>query len=149
MKTFAAAQGESGSGIWYLEWYAGPVSWKTQTRIPTVGPELHAWAPPAVVAWNGDDTRLDVIAVSSLNNHLVHVYKDNTSASSNAPWSEPEDLGGFITTPPALVSRKPGTLVCVFLVQYAGACDDAELPRVSHATIYTYYPQELQIKHTY
>ncbi|KAK7976841.1 acyl-CoA dehydrogenase domain-containing protein [Apiospora arundinis] len=108
MKTFAIAQGESGAGIWYIEYYL-PDHWQTPTRIPSVGPDLHAWAPPTVVAWNGDDTRLDVIAVSSVNNHLIHVYKD-TGTNKNATWSEPEDLGGFVTTAPALVSRTPGTL---------------------------------------
>lgn len=110
MKTFAIAQGEAGSGIWYLEYYL-PNRWQAPVRIPSVGSELHAWAPPAAVAWNGDDTRLDVMVVSSLTNRLLRVYKDHTAASSNAAWSEPEDLGGFITTPPVLISRRPESLV--------------------------------------
>lgn len=118
MKKFAVAQGEAGSGIWYIEYYR-PDRWQTPVRIPSVGSELHAWAPPAVVAWNGDDTRLDVIAVYSLNNWLVHVYKDDASASGNATWSETKDLGGFITTAPALVSRRPGSLVSNRLLQHA------------------------------
>ncbi|KAK8044041.1 fucose-specific lectin [Apiospora rasikravindrae] len=106
MKTFAIAQGEAGSGIWYIECDLQEC-WQSPVRIPSVGPELHAWAPPAVVAWNGDNTRLDVIAVSSKDNRLIHVYKETGggSNSKNAIWSDTEDLGGFVTTPPDVFAR--------------------------------------------
>jgi hypothetical protein len=64
------------------------------------------WATPAAVAWSGDSSRLDVFAVSKDNNHLLHYFSDNTFGH----WSEYEDLGGFITTPPTVVSRTDGCL---------------------------------------
>lgn len=58
------------------------------------------------MAWAGDDTRLDVFAVSQANNHLLHAYK----VAETDRWTAYEDLKGFVTTPPVAVSRAPGRI---------------------------------------
>lgn len=63
------------------------------------------WATPAVVAWNGDSSRLDIFAVST-DNHLQYSFTNDGLSQ----WSEYKDLGGFVTTPPTVVSRTPGFL---------------------------------------
>lgn len=74
------------------------------TEIPST-PSLHQWGTPAVVAWNGDLTRLDVFVVAKNTYHLLHVYKD-----ADDVWSEYDDLKGHVTMAPVVVSRAPGTL---------------------------------------
>ncbi|KAI1138501.1 fucose-specific lectin [Hypoxylon sp. FL0543] len=69
------------------------------------GPDLQPMAP-AVVAWNRNDTRVDIFAVSRANSHLLTA----TWEAETANWSDYKDLHGFITTPPVAVSRSPGII---------------------------------------
>lgn len=64
------------------------------------------WATPAVVAWDGDDSRLDVFVVSFTDNHLLHTFRKGRAGL----WSEYEDLGGFVTVPPTVVTQGSGRL---------------------------------------
>lgn len=59
-----------------------------------------------MVAWAGNDARLDVFAVSSTNNHVLHSYKE---AETDA-WTPYADLRGFATAPPTAVAPAPGRL---------------------------------------
>ena len=98
----------SGLGICFWGWT--PESSWSLVGNPVAGKsDLQPWAAPAAVAWNGDDTRLDVFAVSRFNNHLVHTWRDaaDTGLGAFAPY---EDLRGFVTTPPVVVARAPGFL---------------------------------------
>jgi len=64
---------------------------------------------PAAVAW--DDTRMDVFGVGKENNHLFHTFFDGSAwASFNGGSATFEDLGGFLTSTPAVVSRAKGTI---------------------------------------
>ncbi|KAK8068886.1 hypothetical protein PG994_005502 [Apiospora phragmitis] len=80
--------------------------WSAALPIRDDGPSLHTWATPAVVAWAGDDSRLDVFAVSLVDNHILHTFKETEMDE----WAEYENLKGFATVLPTVVSREPGRL---------------------------------------
>jgi hypothetical protein len=64
---------------------------------------------PCAVSW--DSNRIDVFGVGASSNHLLHTYWDGNSwASFDGGTSSFEDLGGFCTSTPVVVSRKNGTL---------------------------------------
>jgi YD repeat-containing protein len=105
MKLFYQAKGQEGLSAWYFQWHPED-NWSNAIEVP--GPDLQPMAS-AVVAWNGNDTRLDIFAVSRANSHLLHASWD----AETAKWSQYEDLLGFVTTPPVAVSRGPG-LIDVF-----------------------------------
>ncbi|ETS84950.1 hypothetical protein PFICI_02975 [Pestalotiopsis fici W106-1] len=103
-KTFLLSQGDdSGLSVYYYQWHPSD-EWSNPIQIQKS--DVQPWATPAVVAWAGNDTRLDVFVVSRANNHLLHISKD----SETDTWSDYEDLGGFGTTPPTAISRTLGTL---------------------------------------
>ncbi|KAK8040031.1 hypothetical protein PG993_008442 [Apiospora rasikravindrae] len=102
IKVFYIGHDSTGSTVHYLR-YTSTSNWAGPFRI--YGPDLHEWAP-AVIAWAGNDSRLDVFAVSRVNNHLVHTFKEADADQ----WTEYEDLKGFVTVPPTVVSRQPGRL---------------------------------------
>ncbi|KAI1847955.1 hypothetical protein JX266_006068 [Neoarthrinium moseri] len=104
LKTFVLSQGTSGLSVFYYQWHQEDNSWSS--AIPVQSGDMHQWSTPVVVAWAGDDTRLDVFVIARANNHLLHAFKD----SDTDRWSEYEDLKGFVTTPPVAVSRASGTL---------------------------------------
>ncbi|KAF3003960.1 hypothetical protein E8E14_005098 [Neopestalotiopsis sp. 37M] len=101
--TFFLSQGDSGLSLYYYQWHPAD-SWSEPIQVE--GSDLHPWATPAALAWAGDDSRLDVFVVSRANNHLLHSFKE----SKTDKWSEYEDLGGFVTTPPTAISRTAGTM---------------------------------------
>lgn len=106
MKTFVLSQGDNGLSVFYFQYHQAD-DWSDPIQIQN-GPDMQQWSTPAVVAWNGDDTRLDVFVVSRASNHLnhlMHTYKD-----SESDWSSYQDLEGYLTVPPVVVSRTPGTL---------------------------------------
>ncbi|KAI1777974.1 fucose-specific lectin [Hypoxylon cercidicola] len=96
------ASGDAGLAAYYTKWQPQD-EWSTPTRIP--GPDLQPMKP-AAVAWSGNDSRVDLFAVSRNNSHLLHASWDAAAAR----WSAYEDLQGFATTPPVAVSRVPGLL---------------------------------------
>ncbi|KAK7978413.1 hypothetical protein PG988_005903 [Apiospora saccharicola] len=102
IKVFFISPDTAGAAVHYFQ-YTSTTDWQGPTRIP--GPDLQGWAP-AVVAWAGNDSRLDVFAVSRVNNHLLHTFKE----AETDKWTEYEDLKGFVTVPPTVVSREPGRL---------------------------------------
>lgn len=102
VKVFCLAAGDKGLAVYFTQWYP-QVDWSRAIQIP--GPDLQPMTP-AVVAWSGNDSRLDVFAVSRSNSHLLHAWWE----AERAAWSDYEDLGGFATTPPVAVSRSPGVL---------------------------------------
>ncbi|KAI0139523.1 fucose-specific lectin [Hypoxylon sp. NC0597] len=102
MKVFYLGKSDSGIAAYYFQWHRQD-SWSNAIQLP--GPDLQPMTP-AVVAWNRNDTRIDLFAVSRANSHLLH-------ASWNAEadnWTAYEDLRGFVTTPPVAVSRTPGII---------------------------------------
>ncbi|KAI0199346.1 fucose-specific lectin [Astrocystis sublimbata] len=102
MRIFYLAQGNNGNlAAWYYLWR--PDLWRDPQQVP--GPDLQNMTTP-VVAWNGDDSRLDLFAVSSTNSHLLHA----SYSSDNDSWTDFEDLHGCVTTPPIAVSRNPGLI---------------------------------------
>ncbi|KAK8093514.1 carbohydrate-binding protein [Apiospora hydei] len=102
MKVFYIGHDSTGSAVHYFR-YTTTSNWAGPIRI--YGPDLHEWAP-AMIAWAGSDSRLDVFAVSRVNNHLMHTFKE----AETDKWSEYEDLKGFVTVPPTVVSWAPGRL---------------------------------------
>ncbi|KAI8632744.1 fucose-specific lectin [Xylariaceae sp. FL1651] len=102
MKLFYPVKGVNGIATWYLQWHQEG-GWFNGTQIP--GQDLQPMAS-AVVAWNGNDTRLDIFAVSRANSHLLHA----SWTAETESWSDYEDLHGFVTTPPVAVSRSPGII---------------------------------------
>jgi hypothetical protein len=68
---------------------------------------------PAAVSWDG--VPVDVFGVSLANNHLFHTYAANgtTWTTFNGGASTFEDLGGFCTSSPVVISRGKG-LIDVF-----------------------------------
>lgn len=102
MKVFYLSKGDSGLAAQYFQYFPED-GWSNLIQVE--GPDLQPMTP-AVVAWNSDDTRLDLFAVSRANSHLLHA----TYASETSKWSDYEDLEGFITTSPVALSRTPGTL---------------------------------------
>lgn len=102
MRVFYLAKGDNGLAAWYYIWRAGD-GWINGTEI--LGPDLQVMATP-VIAWNGNDTRLDIFAVSRMNSHLLHAAWD----AETDRWTEYEDLHGCVTTAPVAVSRRPGII---------------------------------------
>ncbi|KAI1382945.1 fucose-specific lectin [Hypoxylon trugodes] len=102
LKVFYLGSGDAGLTTFYFQVHNGE-PWSDEIKITS--PDLQPMAP-AVVAWNGDDTRLDIFAVSRANSHLLH----SSYVSETAEWTDYEDLHGFVTTPPTAVSRTPGIL---------------------------------------
>lgn len=102
IKVFFLDLVSSGLSVFYYQW--GPEEeWVGPTSV--VGPQVQRMAP-SVIAWNNDNTRLDMFVVSNSNNHLLHASWD----SDTDHWSDFEDLHGFVTTPPVAVSRSPGII---------------------------------------
>ncbi|KAI0384869.1 fucose-specific lectin [Hypomontagnella monticulosa] len=102
MKAFYMAKGDNGNAVFYFQYHVAD-GWSNKIQIP--GPDLQPMTP-GVVAWNGDDSRLDILAVSRANSHLLHASWD----AEKAEWSAYEDLRGCVTTPPVVVSRSPGII---------------------------------------
>ncbi|KAI1411827.1 fucose-specific lectin [Hypoxylon sp. FL1857] len=102
MKVFYLGKTDSGIGTYYFQWHPQD-GWSAAIEVP--GQDLQPMAP-AVVAWNNNDTRVDVFAVARANSHLLHASWD----SETAKWTDYEDLHGFVTTPPVAISRSPGII---------------------------------------
>ncbi|KAI1372331.1 fucose-specific lectin [Hypoxylon crocopeplum] len=102
MKVFYLHTGDAGLAAYYFQWHHED-GWSNAIQVP--GPDLQPMTP-SVIAWNGNDTRLDIFAVARANSHLLHASWD----SETAKWTDYEDLRGFVTTPPVVVSRSPGIL---------------------------------------
>ncbi|KAI0884178.1 fucose-specific lectin [Annulohypoxylon maeteangense] len=102
MKVFYLAKGDNGINANFFQWHPQD-NWTNLIPIP--GPDLQPFTP-AVVAWNRNDTRLDIFAVSRANSHLLHASWDSESTN----WTSYEDLRGFVTSPPVAVSRTPGII---------------------------------------
>ncbi|KAK7942543.1 uncharacterized protein PG986_011656 [Apiospora aurea] len=94
IKVFGIGQGKYGAVMYYFHLDPG-LPWTDACPIRDDGPNLHPWATPAVVAWAGNDSRLDVFAVS---------------LAETDEWAEYKDLKGFATVPPTAISREPGRL---------------------------------------
>lgn len=111
-QTFYLATGTNETNLvaYYSKWQD---EWSVPARIP--GPALQPMKP-AAVAWNGNDSRVDIFAVSKSNSHVLHASWDTTitNDSGSTNWSTYEDLQGFATTPPVAVSRSPG-IIDVFI----------------------------------
>ncbi|KAI1458979.1 fucose-specific lectin [Annulohypoxylon moriforme] len=103
MKVFYLAKGDNGINANYFQWHPQD-NWTN--LIPISGPDLQPFTP-AVVAWNGNDTRLDIFAVSRANSHLLHA---SWNAAESTNWTDYEDLHGCVTTPPVAISRAPGII---------------------------------------
>lgn len=101
VQVFSLGAADTRLAVYYTRWRARQDEYSDPAQIP--GPDLQDMKP-AVVAWNGDDTRVDIFVVARADNHLLHAW---WSAGS---WSEYEDLQGFVTTPPVVASRAPGIL---------------------------------------
>ncbi|KAK7970021.1 hypothetical protein PG988_009094 [Apiospora saccharicola] len=107
MGTFYLCRGQPGLCVCYWQW-TPENDWSLVSSSLAGQSDLQSWATPAVVAWAGDDSRLDVFAVSRVNNHLLHTWRDaDNTVGTWVPW---EDLKGFVTTPPVAVSRAAGVL---------------------------------------
>ncbi|KAK7924380.1 hypothetical protein PG985_006434 [Apiospora marii] len=107
MGTLYLCRAQPGLGVCFWQWT--PENDWSPSGSALAGPsDLQPWAAPAAVAWAGDDRRLDVFAVSRVNNHLVHTWRDADNAVGT--WASWEDLKGFVTTPPVAVSRAAGVL---------------------------------------
>lgn len=107
MGTLYLCRGSPGLGVCFWQW-TPENDWSLAGKPLADKSDLQPWAAPAPVAWAGDDSRLDVFAVSRVSNHLVHTWRNADDAVGTwAPW---EDLGGFVTTPPVAVSRAAGVL---------------------------------------
>lgn len=107
MGTLYLCRAQPGLGVCFWQW-TPENDWSPAGSALAGQSDLQPWAAPAAVAWAGDDSRLDVFAVSRVNNHLVHSWRDASDAVGTwAPW---EDLKGFVTTPPVAVSRAAGML---------------------------------------
>lgn len=102
LKVFYLSNGDSGLAAHYFQWHPED-GWSNLIEVP--GPDLQPMTP-SVIAWNGNDSRLDIFAVSRANSHLLHASWDSEAAK----WSDYEDLRGFVTTPPVAVSRTPGVI---------------------------------------
>ncbi|XDG02587.1 hypothetical protein ABKA04_002202 [Annulohypoxylon sp. FPYF3050] len=102
MKVFYLAKGDAGINANYFQWHPQD-NWTN--IIPIAGPDLQPFTP-AVVAWNRNDTRIDIFAVSRANSHLLHASWDAESTN----WTNYEDLHGCVTSPPVAVSRAPGII---------------------------------------
>ncbi|KAK8006051.1 hypothetical protein PG991_012348 [Apiospora marii] len=100
VKVFFISPKSTGSTVCYFQ-FTSTSHW--EGPFPIYGQDLHEWAP-AVIAPEGNDTRLDVFAVSRQNNHLLHTHFE---AETNQ-WAAYEDLKGFLTVPPTVVSPSPG-----------------------------------------
>ncbi|KAK8020113.1 hypothetical protein PG990_005251 [Apiospora arundinis] len=108
MAAFFLCKAQPGLGICFWQW-TPENNWSLAGNPIAGKSDLQSWAAPAAVAWNGDDSRLDVFAVSHVNNHLMHTWRDGSSDSLGT-WAPYEDLKGFVTTPPVAVARAPGVL---------------------------------------
>ncbi|KAI1170119.1 hypothetical protein F4777DRAFT_570501 [Nemania sp. FL0916] len=105
-RVFFLAEGTNGLAAWYFLWRPDIAEWpKWGQAVEIPGPDLQVMTPP-VIAWNGNDTRLDIFAVSRANSHLLHASWD----AETDKWTEYEDLHGCVTTPPVAVSRRPGII---------------------------------------
>ncbi len=102
MKVFYLGHGDAGLAAQYFQW--SPMDeWSDLLQVK--GPDLQP-ITPAVVAWDNDDSHLDLFAVARANNHLLHASYE----SEVVEWTDYEDLKGFVTTTPVAVSRIPGSL---------------------------------------
>jgi hypothetical protein len=101
---FVLAKGARNSTIHNVRWDNGV--WGTYNDLG--GGDMQF--TPAAVSWDG--TRVDVFGVSLANNHLFHTYAaDGTTwATFNGGASTFEDLGGFLTSSPVVLSRGKGLL---------------------------------------
>ncbi|KAK8050249.1 hypothetical protein PG994_011979 [Apiospora phragmitis] len=106
MGAFYLCRAQPGLGVCFWQWTPSN-DWSLAGNPVGGQSDLQPWAAPAVAAWTGDDRRLDVFAVSRVNNHLVHTWRD---ADDPGAWAPYEDLEGFVTTPPVAVARAPGVL---------------------------------------
>ncbi|KAK8088359.1 hypothetical protein PG997_003320 [Apiospora hydei] len=106
MGAFYLCRAQPGLGVCFWQW-TPENNWSLAGNPIAGKSDLQPWAAPAVVAWAGDDRRLDVFVVSRVNNHLMHTWRD---ADNPGEWALYEDLKGFVTTPPVAVSRAPGLL---------------------------------------
>jgi hypothetical protein len=96
---------------------------RTTITYQTGGTDISTWSAvenlggggmqfdAAIVSWGGG--RRDVFGVSATTNRLMHTFRD----SAAGPWATFsggaaafEDLGGFLTTTPVVISRANGTL---------------------------------------
>ncbi|OTA98241.1 hypothetical protein M426DRAFT_326152 [Hypoxylon sp. CI-4A] len=102
VKAFFLHTGDNGLAAYYFQWHPED-DWSNEIQVP--GPDLQPLTP-SVVAWNGNDTRLDIFAVARANSHLLHASWD----SETAKWTDYEDLHGFVTVPPVAVSRSSGVI---------------------------------------
>ncbi|OTA84157.1 hypothetical protein M434DRAFT_400503 [Hypoxylon sp. CO27-5] len=102
MKVFYMGKSDVGIGAYYFEWHPQD-GWTSAKQVS--GPDLQPIAP-AVVAWNYNDTRIDLFAVSRTNSHLLHASW-NSEANN---WTDFEDLRGCVTTSPVAVSRTSGVI---------------------------------------
>ncbi|KAI1500696.1 fucose-specific lectin [Biscogniauxia marginata] len=72
IKTFCIMPGDRGLAAYYHNWH--PESdWNGRVQIE--GPDLYLMTP-AIVAWNGNDTQLDIFVVSRANNNVLHAFWD-------------------------------------------------------------------------
>jgi hypothetical protein len=95
-----APNGDAGYFIHYQE---GAYS----LQPPITGSAVYSWVTPAAVAWNGDQTRLDVFTVRWPNNVIVHGMRD---LSKSADRSTLQDIGGYSGTSPTAVTRAFGAI---------------------------------------
>ncbi|KAI2467945.1 fucose-specific lectin [Annulohypoxylon bovei var. microspora] len=102
MKTFYLGKADAGIEANYFQ-YHNQDGWTNLIQIP--GPDLQPMRP-AVLAWNGNDTRLDIFVVARANSHLLHA----SWGTDITNWTNYEDLHGCVTTPPVAVSRTPGVI---------------------------------------
>ncbi|XXH04574.1 hypothetical protein Hte_010991 [Hypoxylon texense] len=103
VQVFSLGAADTSRAVYYTKWHVRENEYTDPAQIP--GPDLQDMKP-AVIAWNGDDSRVDLFVVSQADNHLRHASWSTATGS----WSEYEDLQGFATTPPVVVSRGPGSL---------------------------------------
>lgn len=104
----ATGTNETDLAAYYTKWQPQD-EWSVPARI--LGPALQPMKP-AAVAWNGNDSRVDIFVVSESNSHVLHASWDTTITNDpgSTNWSAYEDLQGFATTPPVAVSRSPGII---------------------------------------
>ncbi|KAI0195477.1 hypothetical protein F4808DRAFT_440362 [Astrocystis sublimbata] len=104
MTVFYLAENDNNDLAVYYNTYQPVNSWRNKQQVP--GNAKLSNMTPSVVAWNGDSTRLDLFVVGSENNHLLHASYD----SGANRWTDYEDLGGFMATPPVAVASHAGII---------------------------------------